>query len=68
METNYGSIMRCEDIDDNELLTFDGREKIWRDIKNQFVDWDFSADTSRDQKSMFECLWRNAGEQICSEI
>ena len=33
-EMNYGSIMRCEDIDDNELLTFDGREKTWIDIKN----------------------------------
>lgn len=49
------------------MLNYDGNEKLWREHKKSFPNWNFDAKIIREQKHMFENLWKNAGQRICLE-
>ena len=75
LNNGEASVLRCEDIADNDILQFNGKESTWLEFKQnqekllnnpwKFEDTSFNRD--KKQQDKFILAWELIGQRICNE-
>ncbi|CAF2920331.1 unnamed protein product [Rotaria sp. Silwood2] len=67
--TDEASLLSCEIIKDTDIIVITKNErKIWKEFKEENLDWDFGDPRIRDTlKTPYSHIWNRIGEQLCKK-
>jgi hypothetical protein len=60
------SLLRCENLRDNDVVKFDGKQQLWKKFKERHEEWLFAdRDTQILENSRHAATWDRIGKKLC---